>query len=76
MNVATESSVDRLKAVGTHRYHDKHPFHRSLVAGTMQNRVEAMLAKYPWIDPQGYAYFRERIGTCAGRCATSALVDR
>lgn len=27
--------VERLRAIGEHRYHDKHPFHRRLVAGEL-----------------------------------------
>ena len=27
----------------------------------MERRVEAIVEKYPWIDPQGLAYFRQRI---------------
>jgi len=32
---APEALVERLRAVGDERYHDKHPFHRRLVAGEL-----------------------------------------
>ena len=31
--------VERLRAVGEQRYHDKHPFHRKLVAGELDARA-------------------------------------
>jgi pyrroloquinoline-quinone synthase len=33
--VALDDLVERLRAVGNTRYHDKHPFHRKLVAGEL-----------------------------------------
>jgi pyrroloquinoline-quinone synthase len=35
MQTAIDTLVDRLYAVGAERYHDKHPFHRRLVAGEL-----------------------------------------
>jgi pyrroloquinoline-quinone synthase len=44
VEVASEF-VDRLRAVGRERYHDKHPFHARLVAGTLdQSQVRAWVA--------------------------------
>jgi pyrroloquinoline-quinone synthase len=36
--VADLALADRLRAVGEQRYHDKHPFHRKLVAGELDAR--------------------------------------
>ena len=41
--------VERLRAVGAHKYHDKHPFHQQLVAGTLD--VEAVRA---WVANRYY----------------------
>ena len=38
----------------------------------MSARIEALLAKYPWIDPKGLEYFRNRV-TLAARDADNAL---
>jgi pyrroloquinoline-quinone synthase len=44
VEVASEF-VDRLRAVGRERYHDKHPFHVRLVGGTLdQSQVRAWVA--------------------------------
>jgi pyrroloquinoline-quinone synthase len=34
-NLTADGLVERLRAIGDERYHDKHPFHRKLVAGEL-----------------------------------------
>ncbi len=52
--VADEAFVDRLHAVGERRYHDKHPFHRRLVAGDLtREQVQA------WVGNR--YYYQEQI---------------
>ena len=34
--VADLGLAERLRAIGDQRYHDKHPFHRKLVAGAVE----------------------------------------
>jgi pyrroloquinoline-quinone synthase len=50
MSVSVSSPfIDRLRAVGARKYHDKHPFHQQLVAGTLG--VEAVRA---WVANRYY----------------------
>lgn len=45
MQATVETLLDRLQAVGAERYHDKHPFHRRLVAGELNRaQVQAWIA--------------------------------
>ena len=46
MTVTTaETLIDRLRAIGAEKYHDKHPFHRALVAGELSpDQVRAWVA--------------------------------
>ncbi|MBV8490721.1 MAG: pyrroloquinoline-quinone synthase PqqC, partial [Candidatus Eremiobacteraeota bacterium] len=45
--------VDRLLAVGEERYHDKHPFHQRLVAGTLaREHVQAWVANRYYYQKQ------------------------
>ncbi|HVN69932.1 MAG TPA: pyrroloquinoline-quinone synthase PqqC [Candidatus Binatia bacterium] len=45
--------VARLNAVGEERYHDKHPFHRRLVAGTLtRDQVQAWIANRYYYQKQ------------------------
>ncbi|MGP6158071.1 MAG: pyrroloquinoline-quinone synthase PqqC [Vulcanimicrobiaceae bacterium] len=48
--------VERLREVGAHRYHDKHPFHKKLVAGALNvEQVRAWVANryyYQKVIPQ------------------------
>lgn len=37
----------------------------------MQRRIEAILEKYPWVDPAGLAYFRQRIPKARGDAETA-----
>lgn len=52
--------VDRLRAIGAQRYHDKHPFHRRLVAGQLtRDQVRSWVANryyYQKSIPQKDAY--------------------
>ncbi|MBD5632968.1 MAG: pyrroloquinoline-quinone synthase PqqC [Candidatus Eremiobacteraeota bacterium] len=61
MDAAVESDlVPRLRAIGEQRYHDKHPFHRKLVAGELtRDQVRAWVANryyYQIAIPQKDAY--------------------
>ncbi len=45
MPALSEEFIARLKAVGAERYHDKHPFHRKLVAGELtRSQMQAWVA--------------------------------
>ncbi len=59
--VAAETDlVERLRAIGPQRYHDKHPFHRKLVAGELtHDQVRSWVANryyYQKMIPQKDAY--------------------
>jgi pyrroloquinoline-quinone synthase len=50
---ADQSFVAELRAVGDERYHDKHPFHRSLVAGALApDQVRAWIANRYYYQKQ------------------------
>jgi pyrroloquinoline-quinone synthase len=63
--------AERLRAVGEQRYHDKHPFHRKLVAGELTRaQVQSWVANryyYQWAIPQKDAYVLASLPTAAHR---------
>lgn len=53
MAVSNESLLARLVAVGEERYHDKHPFHQRLVAGTLsRDQVRSWVANRYYYQKQ------------------------
>jgi pyrroloquinoline-quinone synthase len=72
--------IERLRAVGELRYHDKHPFHRQLVAGTLTRpQVQSWVANryyYQWAIPQKDAHVLASLPTPAHRRAwISRVID-
>jgi pyrroloquinoline-quinone synthase len=65
------SLVDRLRAIGPQRYHDKHPFHRKLVAGDLTpDQVRSWVANryyYQKMIPRKDAYVLASLPTRAYR---------
>jgi len=63
--------VERLRAIGPQRYHDKHPFHQKLVAGELtRDQVRAWVANryyYQKMIPQKDAYVLASLPTRAYR---------
>lgn len=63
--------VERLRAIGPQRYHDKHPFHRKLVAGELsRDQVRSWVANryyYQKMIPQKDAYVLASLPTRAYR---------
>lgn len=72
--------VERLRAVGAQRYHDKHPFHRKLVAGELDRAaIRAWVGNryyYQKMIPQKDAYVLASLPSSAYRRAwISRIVD-
>jgi pyrroloquinoline-quinone synthase len=65
--------VERLRAIGALRYHDKHPFHKLLVAGELtQEQVRSWVANryyYQKMIPRKDAYVMASLPTAAHRRA-------